>query len=977
MAHLNPDDPQLLGQIVAVLQNTMSANGVDRGAAETSLRDAQHLVDKQTGFVQVLLTLATAETLDAPVRMAACTTLKNTILHGWNVRSAEHLIQEADKAWFRSRILDALLAAPKFTRPLLSTMITTVADVDFPQQWPEILTVLVERITATVAAAASTPNAVTVLGGCLSTAHSIFTRYRAVDDITQDIANEVKVINNVFTMPMLAVLEFAAASTKSSIAAANGELATASVSLFTAAVQTFQDLTCLDLGDEHIKNLPRFMTTLLAGLQVQSASPALAEEIIALRSNIMECVTQHLTRFDEDFEPFAQQFTATVWEMLKDPANAGGDADDLVIEMMNFLIAVSRGPQAALLEKAETLKQLCEEVILPNMKLSEDEVDCFADEPDAYIQRDVEGSDLHTRRRASCDLTRALLERFAAQVGPLFKDYVGVLLAQGTWSAKNTAIFLVIALALKGTSSSVRGAGTINELVPIGEFFAAQILPELADFNVGPTGHAIIKADAIRFVATFRQHIPATEYPALMARLAVAITSEETVVRTYAAHAVERLMTVHDDGVYRVNEATFAPLAATVLAQLCTRLGADRRPNEYLMQCLMRVMRQVPTCAVPFVGDIMNVMAGVLAEQAKNPSNPLFNHYMFEVLSSGIAVDPSKAPLIQAVLWETLMSILVNDVLEFLPYTLQILAQLLDATPAGAPVPDAYMLIYDPLLRPEMYVQTGNVPAVTRLLCSFIRRGAAQIEAAAATQKTLGVFQKLVASKHQDHYGFELLSAMLMHFPPALMDPVLPTIFQILFARQTNAKTPKFTKCFALFVATVIARRGADALRQILEAIQPDIYFGVLEKILLPTVAKIAGAVERKLCAVALTSVLCDSQALLAPARHPLFAACVLQTLTVIHFGVQADEPDAANFVPVHAKVADLPSTTAAEGFKNQYCPLRAAERPPEDLCADVADANQHFKAKVAPVLQQQQALAQVLQAALPADAYQALMALA
>jgi hypothetical protein len=72
-----------------------------------------------------------------------------------------------------------------------------------------------------------------------------------------------------------------------------------------------------------------------------------------------------------------------------------------------------------------------------------------------YIRRDAEGSDSDTRRRAAADLVKSLTERFPQEVTGLFTGYVKSMLDQyaanpaANWKAKDTAIYLVLALTVQ------------------------------------------------------------------------------------------------------------------------------------------------------------------------------------------------------------------------------------------------------------------------------------------------------------------------------------------------------------------------------------------------------------------------------------------------------------------------------------------------------------------------------------------------
>jgi hypothetical protein len=50
----------------------------------------------------------------------------------------------------------------------------------------------------------------------------------------------------------------------------------------------------------------------------------------------------------------------------------------------------------------------------------------FVDNAEEYIRRDIEGSDVDTRRRAACDLVRVLSRYFEEKITEIFSSYVQV-----------------------------------------------------------------------------------------------------------------------------------------------------------------------------------------------------------------------------------------------------------------------------------------------------------------------------------------------------------------------------------------------------------------------------------------------------------------------------------------------------------------------------------------------------------------------
>jgi exportin-2 (importin alpha re-exporter) len=186
------------------------------------------------------------------------------------------------------------------------------------------------------------------------------------------------------------------------------------------------------------------------------------------------------------------------------PQPSWGVTRQTACNAMQFLTSVAEKPQYKAIFAAEgTLQALCEKVVVPNMQFRPCDEEIFETDPDEYIRRDMEGSDIDTRRRGACDLVRGLCSYWEPEVTTIFSGYIQLLLQnyssnpQQQWASKDAAIFLVTSLAVRGRVQS-KGATATNELVPILEFFHSQILPDL---QVGclsqalPLGRALMARD--------------------------------------------------------------------------------------------------------------------------------------------------------------------------------------------------------------------------------------------------------------------------------------------------------------------------------------------------------------------------------------------------------------------------------------------------------------------------------------------------
>ena len=84
---------------------------------------------------------------------------------------------------------------------------------------------------------------------------------------------------------------------------------------------------------------------------------------------------------------------------------------------IQFLTTVSKSAVNATQFKSEgALKQICEKIIIPNLKLNDDLEEMFDMNFVEYVRRDTEGGDMDTRRRAATEFVKALSSQFQTEV---------------------------------------------------------------------------------------------------------------------------------------------------------------------------------------------------------------------------------------------------------------------------------------------------------------------------------------------------------------------------------------------------------------------------------------------------------------------------------------------------------------------------------------------------------------------------------
>ncbi|KAF9999701.1 importin-alpha export receptor [Entomortierella chlamydospora] len=857
MATLEVNDASMQA-LAAYLQKTLDPS--TRKEAESFLGKLQ---DSQN-FGQLVLQLIATKSFDMHIRFAASLLFKNFVRRNWlSDDDGTNKISLADRDAIKSRIVDLMTISEARIQLQLSDAVTQMADSDFPQKWQGLIPELVSKLN---------PNDFVTNNGLLQTAHSIFQRWRPLYP-SDNLYTEIKIALESFCEPYRQVF----LATDAMIQANPQNAAQLKVLFETLYLLTeiYHDLNCHDIPEFFVTHLQEFLglfhkymiydNPLLTGDDEDAPGP-----ILQVKASICEVVELYSKRYEEDFSSLPE-FIQTSWTLLTtlglEPRN-----DTLVSKAMSFLTSVVKnGRHRDMFSSNDVLSQLCEKVVLPNMGLRESDEELFEDEPIEYIRRDLEGSDSETRRRAATELVRGLLDQFPTEVTAIITNYIQHYLQRYNsnvslnWKDKDAALFLLTSIAAKSVGSQF-GARETNAEVNIIEFFEKNVYPDLAA-PVSGAIHPILKVDAIKYLYTFRGQFTKEQIFATLPLLVKHLESTNYAVYTYAAICIERILFMRASGTtgpMLFSSDNVESLAHDLISNLFRLIELGQTPeklaeNDYLMKCVMRVILTVREKMMPLVTLCLGRLTAIVQAVSSNPSNPKFNHYVFESIGALIRFictsTPEAAEQFESLLFQPFQVILQQDIAEFTPYVFQLLSQLLSFH-TRAELSPAYQAMLPPLVQPTLWQQQGNIPALVKLLQAYLQKGASWIVANNHLEPILGVFQKLVSSKLNDHHAFELLQTMIIYVPMSILGNYMKPVLIMLLTRLQNHKTDKFKKSFVNFSFFYMALdkegTGPDAYWALFDTVQSGLFVQFLKTVWLTEAQKVSGRIERKACAVAL-----------------------------------------------------------------------------------------------------------------------------
>ncbi|KAK9167945.1 hypothetical protein Syun_000085 [Stephania yunnanensis] len=940
----NPETLQTLSQ--CFLQ-TLSPSPEPRRRAEAFLADA---ADKPN-YGLVVLRLVAEPSVDDQIRHAAAVNFKNHLRARWapappNPRSSSSssssssvvaaaptlpAIIDSEKEQIKGLIVGLMLFCGSKIQSQLSEALVVIGKHDFPKAWPALLPELVSSL--------SNAKDYASINGILGTANSIFKKFR-FQFKTNDLLLDLKYCLDGFAAPLLEVFLRTAAQIDSiggSISTPVGNLKPL-IEAQRLCCRIFYSLNFQELPEYFEDHMKEWMTEFLKYLG--GVYPALEQSggdgltvVDELRSAVCENISLYMEKNEEEFQGYLKDFVPVVCTLLVG-ASASSSRERLVITAIKFLTTVSTSVHHTLFASNEVLQQFCQNIVIPNVRLRDEDEELFEMNYVEFIRRDIEGSDLDTRRRIACELLKGIATHYRDQVTNMVGLQINNMLASfamnpaANWKDKDCAIYLVVSLATKKAG----GSSVSTDLVDVESFFGSVIVPELK--SQGVNSFPMLKAGSLKFFTMFRTQISKQVAIQLLPDVVRFIAAESNVVHSYAASCIEKLLLVKEEGGRpRYTSSDIAPFLEMLMNNLFNAFKfPESEENPYVMKCIMRVLG-VAEISAAVATPCVNGLTFILNEVCKNPKNPIFNHYLFEAVACLVRRacerDISLLRIFEESLFPVIQIILTNDVTEFWPYAFQLLAQLVELS--RPPINPAYMQVFQLLLVPDSWKRSANTPALVRLLQAYLKKVPHELNREGRLSQVLGIFNTLVSSPSTEDLGFYVLNTVVENLGHDVISPYVGHIWSALFTRLQTHRTVKFAKSLVIYMSLFLVKHGSAALADSINAVQPNLFVTILEQFWIPNLKLIAGAVEFKLTSVASIRLLCESPVLLDPSASVLWGKMLDSTVTL----VSRPEEDRVEEEPEMPDIGENVSYTAT------FVHLHNAGRKDEDPVKEIKNVKE------------------------------------
>lgn len=241
------------------------------------------------------------------------------------------------------------------------------------------------------------------------------------------------------------------------------------------------------------------------------------------------------------------------------------------------------------------------------------------------------------------------------------------------------------------------------------------------------------------------------------------------------------------------------------------------------------------------------------------------------------------------------------------------------------------MEIFGLLLSPDSWKRSADVPALVRLLQSFLQKAPQELNREGRLVQVLGIFNKLISSPNTDEQGFYVLNTVIEYLQYDVVAPYVAHIWTALFTRLQNipkSKLSRFVKFLLIFMSLFLVKHGPINLVDSMNSVQPNIFLVILEQFWIPNVKLITGSIETKLTSVASTRLLCESPILLDNAAAKQWGKLLDSIVTLL----SRPEQDRVEEEP---EVPDIGETV---GYTATFVHLYNAGKKEEDPLKEVKD---------------------------------------
>lgn len=751
-----------------------------------------NLLEQQPRLAEGLLHLVGEGGIQSAVRLAGSLYLKNFVRRQWN-----EVISTQERESIKKNIVQVMAASEKAIQRQLSETIALIAQSDFPDTWPELVSQLVHRLDGN-----DLPGSVAVL----KTLHRLCKNYRSAFR-SDELYTEINFVLSHVATPILDLYTALVPGVKQS----SGQTREILLQMLTYMNKTVVSLCSQDLPqffEDNCSVLMSYMKEMLSlDYDFQKAeefdeNPTIEEK---MRRSVAEIAILFATRYEEEFVDLPY-FVSTLWRLVT-VLPGSGRFDKLSISCMRLIsLVASQERHINLFSDVSALQTLANTVVLPNVRLREKDLCLLDEEPLEFVRREadtndslssissvfpsISNSECNSRREAAVVLAQSLLQMQGDQFSTILAGLVSSSLSsyesnpRDNWTDLDCALHLLTALAPR-----VPGQQQKNSQFDVVSFYSTRLQGPLGD----PDVNFVVALGSLRFLTHFRFLIPpemlVNVIPVILKHLNVSKTKLNSsgiamAVSAYAAIALDRILAV-------VHHYTSIEHLMPLITQSMMQAALLSENNEFFIRALHRSISLLHNQSAALSEEICCTMKEIFNRFLTASSiRTTYGQALLEVLALIISRPQLSSPsFILSTLEVTYAYVFSNQDSSQQPYAFHLLAVMCECRPDLVCVEkgsNGGAKILQICLIPAFWSNPDNLTPLMRLIQSSVILVPLN-NLSVDFERLFGLFQRLSSSTVTDVHAFRLASVIIFghrnsnftiisRFLPACMTTALRTM---------------------------------------------------------------------------------------------------------------------------------------------------------------------------------------------------------
>ena len=629
------------------------------------------------------------------LRMSACAFLKNYISDYFYdssnnaILNKQKIMDENSKNYFKENVLPLMLTVEPSLLPNIMEMIKIIVQNanGYLIIWPKLMNFIGDILNKHDLAKSK---------HIYQLLTKVIKRYHLEsksEPLFREIINTMKYICQPMTDDALTIIKYFNSYNQSN---ANNDIMKECLITINKIMSIFYSLNYQDFPEFFEDHLKEWITILNDVVllpnktsKINTIDPSLHDLVTKVKAKTLKNINLYYSNYYEDVEQYVNQFCSSVWTLMCQ-SKISDNYSKLMKELLDFF---KWGFQMQRIKNLpiEQLNQIIDNIILPNLTMTDTERDEFLDNPLEFLKIEFEEYDMSSNKYYSINLLQIIISNYPDVNKQIIVPKINNFLSEYNQDQKKNCYKKIMAINLLFASCIKTFAQRfgVTELNPnslftdIDSLINEIFVKEFQNYN----SPKIVQIFCLKFLSTFRLQISdKNKLGQIILMLIEILNNCAEVTQNACLLCLDLIINMKDLDTRKSkteeiinNDNIFNKLISSLLNFI------SRNTNIFAMRCFFRALKLTQDQKLQSLSDSINTsMDTILKLIINNSQNDEFNYYFFEtcalimkkfeIKNNNNTSDLTLIKKFENTIRSDLNVILQNNVTDLLGYTMQLFA---------------------------------------------------------------------------------------------------------------------------------------------------------------------------------------------------------------------------------------------------------------------------------------------------------------